>query len=44
MDKIVRGLEMAEREMLEAKAKNNEDVIVCQEDGVIRSIPASHFL
>lgn len=44
MEKIVRGLEMAEREMLEAKAKNNEDVIVCQEDGVIRSIPASHFL
>ena len=44
MDKIVRGLEMAEREMLETKAKNNEDVIVCQEDGVIRSIPASHFL
>ena len=44
MDKIVRGLEMAERVMLEAKAKNNEDVIVCQEDGVIRSIPASHFL
>ena len=44
MDKIVRCLEMEEREMLEDKAKNNEDVIVCQEDGVIRSIPASHFL
>lgn len=44
MDIIVRGLEMAEREMLEAKAKNNENVIVCQEDGVIRSIPASSFL
>ena len=44
MDRIVRGLELAEREMLEAKAKNDENVIVCQEDGVIRSIPASKFL
>ena len=44
MDRIVRGLELAEREMLEAKAKNEENVIVCQEDGVIRSIPASKFL
>ena len=44
MDRIVRGLVLAEREMLEAKAKNDENVIVCQEDGVIRSIPASKFL
>ena len=44
MDKIVRGLELAEREMLKTKAKNGENVIVCQEDGVIRSIPASQDL
>ncbi len=28
INKIERGLEIAEREMLEEKAKNNEDVIV----------------
>ncbi len=44
LDKIVRGLKFAEREMLETKAKNGENVIVCQKDGVIRSIPTSHFL
>ena len=44
MDRIVRGLEVAEREMIEAKAKNGENVIVCEEDGIIRSIPASQFL
>ncbi len=44
IDKIERGLEIAEREMLEEKAKNNEDVIVCGEDNVIRHIPAKNFL
>lgn len=44
MNKIVRGLVFAEREMMETKAKNGENVIVCQEDGVIRSIPASQDL
>lgn len=42
--KIVNGLKIAEREMLEEKAKNNEDVIVCGEDDVIRHIPAKVFL
>ena len=36
VEKITRGLEIAEREMLEEKAKNNEDVIVCGDDNVIR--------
>ena len=44
VDRIERGLETAEREMLEEKAKNNEDVIVCGDDNVIRHIPASNFL
>ena len=44
VDRIERGLEIAEREMLEEKAKNNEDVIVCGDDNVIRHIPASNFL
>ena len=44
IEKIERGLEIAEREMLEEKAKNNEDVIVCGDDDVIRHIPARNFL
>ena len=44
IDIIERGLEIAEREMLEEKAKNNEDVIVCGDDNVIRHIPAKYFL
>lgn len=44
IDIIERGLEIAEREMLEEKAKNNEDVIVCGDDNVIRHIPAKNFL
>ena len=44
IEKITRGLEIAEREMLEEKARNNEDVIVCGDDNVIRHIPARHFL
>ncbi len=41
---ITYGLKVAEREMLEEKARNNEDVIVCGDDNVIRHIPAKSFL
>lgn len=44
VEKITRGLEIAEREMLEEKSRNNEDVIVCDNDNVIRHIPAKRFL
>lgn len=44
IEKIVNGLKIAEREMLEEKAKNNEDVIVCGDDNIIRHIPAHNFL
>jgi len=44
IEKITRGLEIAEREMLEEKARNNEDVIICGDDKVIRHIPAKNFL
>lgn len=44
IEKIVNGLKIAEREMLEEKAKNNEDVIVCGDDNIIRRIPARNFL
>lgn len=44
IEKIAYGLKIAEREMLEEKARNNEDVIVCGDDNVIRHIPAKIFL
>ena len=43
VEKITRGFEIAEREMLEEKAKNNEDVIVCVDDNIIRHIPAKRY-
>lgn len=44
VEKITRGLEIAEREMLKEKARNNEDVIVCGDDNVIRHIPAKQVI
>lgn len=44
IERIVYGLKVAELEMLEEKAKNNEDLIVCGDDGVIRSVPAKNYL
>ena len=44
VETITDGLKIAEREMLEEKARNNEDVIVCGDDNVIRHIPAKDFL
>lgn len=42
-DKIEKALEIAERAMLEDKARRGEDVIVSI-DGEIRSVPASEYL
>ena len=42
--KIDKGLELAEKRMLEEKARNDEDVIVCDDDNIIRHIPAKNFL
>ena len=44
VETITNGLIIAEREMLEEKARNNEDVIVCGDDNVIRHIPAKDLL
>ena len=44
VEKITNGLKIAEREMLEEKARNNESVIICGDDNVIRRIPAKNFL
>ena len=44
VDRIVHGLEIAEREMLEEKARHGESVIVSDSNGVIRSVPAASYL
>ena len=44
IDKIVQGLKIAEREMLEEKARNNEDIVVCGADNIIRHVPAKNYL
>ena len=44
IERIFYGLKIAEREMLEEKAKNNEDLIVCGSDGVIRRVPAKNYM
>ena len=44
VDRIIEGLKIAEQEMLKEKAKNGENVIVCESDGIIRSRPASYYL
>ena len=44
MDKIIYGLQVAEREMFEKKTKDNMEIIVCCNDGVIRSVPSKNFV
>ena len=43
-EKVNRGLELAEKRMLQEKALRNEDVIVCGDDNVIRRIPAKEVI
>jgi hypothetical protein len=43
-EKLKAGIELAGKRMLEEKARNNEDVIVCGDDNIIRHIPAKNFL
>lgn len=43
-EKLDRGLELAEKRMLQEKALRNEDVIVCGEDNIIRRIPAKEVI
>lgn len=43
-ERIIYGLQVAEREMLEEKARRGENVIVCDDSGVIRSVPAKEYL
>ena len=43
-EKVNRGLELAEKRMLQEKALRNEDVIVCGDDNIIRRIPAKEII
>lgn len=43
-EKINRGLEIAEKRMLQEKALRGEDVIVCGNDNIIRRIPAKEVI
>ena len=43
-EKIRRGLELAEKRMLQEKALRNQDVVVCGADQIIRRIPAKQVI
>ena len=43
-EKLNRGLELAEKRMLQEKALRGQDVIVCGDDNVIRRIPAKEVI
>lgn len=38
--KLQQGLDLAERRMLEEKALRGQDIVVCDDNGVIQRIPA----
>ena len=42
--KIDKGLQLAEKRMLEEKALHGQDIIVCNDDGIIQHIPAKKAL
>jgi hypothetical protein len=44
INRIVYGLQVAERVMLEEKARRGESIIVCDAKGEIRSVPATEYL
>ena len=43
-EKLWKGLQLAERRMLEEKALHGQDIIVCNDDGIIQHIPAKKAL
>ena len=44
IEQIERALAIAERELIERKVRDGENVIVASPDGSIHSVPASRFL
>ena len=43
-EKLRRGLEIAEKRMLQEKALRGQDVVVCGTDQIIRRIPAKQVM
>lgn len=43
-EKLRRGLEIAEKRMLQKKALRGQDVVICGTDQIIRRIPAKQVI
>jgi hypothetical protein len=43
-EKVLQGLKKALKELVEASARNNEDLIIGDKDGNISSVPAKELL
>ncbi|MGO4290964.1 hypothetical protein [Chitinophaga sp. RAB17] len=43
-EKVMRGLKIAMRKMVEAKAANNEDLVIGDRNGNIKDVPAKDYL
>lgn len=43
-EKLLYGLKISERRMLEEKALHGQDIVVCADDNTIKRIPASEAL
>ena len=43
-EKVLEGLRIAFRKLVETSAKNNEELIVRDKDGIIKSVPAKDLL
>jgi hypothetical protein len=43
-EKVLEGMKKALKKLVETKAKNNQDLIIGDKDGNIKSVPAKDFL
>lgn len=43
-EKLHKGLDIAERRMLEEKALHGQDIVVCHADGTIHRVPAEEAI
>jgi hypothetical protein len=43
-EKVLEGTKMAFKKLVETSAKNNEELVIRDKDGVIKSVPAKDLL
>ena len=43
-EKVLEGLRIAFKKLVETSAKNNEDLVIRDKDGIIKSVPAKDLL